>query len=107
MAVALAEAHDLVLDRGAVTRAAARYLAGIHWGTVDILLDDTVGCCGGAGQSAFHLSVRKGLRERGERLRRVVSGLHLGCGPIDGAPVKPWRRARLEAAKGKSQPLQR
>ena len=42
VAVALAEADDLVLDRRAIARAAARDLAGIHRRTMHIGADDRV-----------------------------------------------------------------
>ncbi len=47
------------------------------------------------------------LGQRRERLRRLVAGLHLDRAPVDGAAVEPRRRAGLEAAERKSEPLQR
>ena len=42
-----------------------------------------------------------------ERLRRLVARLHLERGPVDGAAVEPRRRAGLEPAERKAEPLQR
>jgi hypothetical protein len=55
MAVALAEADDLVLDRGAIARAAALDLPGIHRRTMHIGPDNGVRSLGGAGDAALNL----------------------------------------------------
>ena len=107
MPVAFAEAHDLVLDRWAIARPAARDLAGIHRRAVNIVADDPVRRLGGAGDAALDLGLLDALGQRRERLRRLVAGLHLDRGPVDGAAVEPRRRAGLEATERKPDPLQR
>ena len=47
------------------------------------------------------------LGQRRERLGRLVAGLHLEPRPVDRAAVEPRRRAGLEPAERKAEPLQR
>ena len=42
-----------------------------------------------------------------ERLRRLVAGLHLDRGPVDGAAIEPRRRAGLQPAERKADALER
>ena len=99
MPVALAEAHDLVLDRGAIARPAALDLAGIHRRAVDVGADDLVGRRRRAGDAALDLRIGDARGEHRERLRRFVAGLQLRGAPVDGRAVEPGRGAGLEAAQ--------
>src|SRR5262249_29251103 len=56
--------------------------------------------------AALNLGVIDALRQHRERLRRLVARLHLHCGPVDGAAVKPRRRSGLEPPERESQSLQ-
>ena len=105
--VALAEAHDLVLDRGAIARPPAGDLAGIHRRAMDVGADDPVGRLGGPGDAALDLRVLDPLGQHRERLRRLVAGLHLDRRPVDGGAVDPRRRPGLEPAERKAEALQR
>ena len=107
MPVALAEAHDLVFDRGAIARAAARDLAGIHRRAMHVGADDLVRRRRRAGDAALDLRRFDPLGQHRERLGRIVARLHLERGPVDGLAVEPRRRAGLEPAQRKPKPLQR
>src|ERR1700730_13658585 len=106
MPIALAEAHDLVLDRGAITRPFARDLARIHRRAVDVVADDAMSGGVRARNAALNLGVIDALRQHRERLGRLVPRSHLPCGPVDGATVEPRRRSGLEPSERKSQSLQ-
>ena len=106
MAVALAEADDLVLDRGAIARAAALDLPGIHRRTMHVGPDDGVGGLGGAGDAALDLRILDAFGQRRERLRRLVAGLHLQARPVDGAAVEARRGAGLQPSERKADALQ-
>ncbi len=105
--VALAEAHDLVLDRGAIARAAARDLPGIHRRAVHIRPDDVVRRLRGAGDAALDLRRFDARGEHRERLGRLVARLHLDGSPVDRGAVEPRRRAGLEPAEREAEALQR
>ena len=107
VAVAFAEAHDLVLDRGAITRSAALDLAGIHGRAVDVRPDDAMGVLGGARDGALDLRVHDAVGQGRERLRWLVAGLHFELAPVDRGAVEARRRAGLEPPERKSEPLQR
>ena len=70
--------------------------------------DDGVGGFGGACDGAFDLRILDARRQGRERLRRVVAGLRLQAGPIDGAAVESWWRAGLsgQPCEHKSNPYQ-
>src|SRR5262245_57778618 len=106
MPVALAEAHDLVLDRGAIAWTFARNLAGIHRRAVDIVADDAVGRSVCAGDTELDLGIVDALGQHRKRLWRLVARLHLHRGPVNGATVEPRRRSGLEPPQPKSQSLQ-
>src|SRR5215470_14780927 len=106
MPIALAEAHDLVLDRGAITRPFARNLARIHGRAVDDVADDAVSGGVRARNAALNLGVIDALRQHGERLPGLIARLHLDCGPVDGAAVEARRRSGLEPPERKPQSLQ-
>ena len=101
VAVALAEAHHLVLDRRAIARTAALDAARIHRRPAEVPADHLMGRVGRACDVAGDLAVRDARRERRERLGRVVAVLNVEAGIVDGASVEPWRRAGLQAAERK------
>ena len=105
--VALAEAHDLVLDRGAIARAPARDLPGIHRRAVHIRPDDVVGRLRGASDAALDLRRFDAFGQHRERLGRLVARLHFDCAPVDRGTVEPRRRAGFEPAERKAEPFQR
>ncbi len=107
VAVPLPETDDLVLDRRAIARAPAIDLAGIHRRTMDIRPDDGVGGLGGPGDAALDLRVLDPGGQGRERLRRLIARLHIQRGPVDGPAIETGRRAGLQAAEGKADPLQR
>src|SRR3569623_1904769 len=82
VAVAVAEADDLILDRGAITRAGAFDLPGIHRRAVHIGPDQLVGCGRGASDAAFDLRGGDFIGEGRTRLGGIIAGL-----PLDGVPV--------------------
>ena len=88
--VALAEAHDLVLDRRAIARTAALDLAGIHRRAMHIGANDFMGRRRRAGDAALDLRIGDALGQHRERLRRIVPRLHFQRRPVD--------RARRRAA---------
>jgi hypothetical protein len=106
MAVAVAEADDLVLNRRAVTRTAALDLAGIHRRSMHVGADDFMRCGRRPCDGATDLPVRNAFREHRERLRRIVAGLHLERRPVDRHAVEPGRGTGLKAPKGKTRTLQ-
>ena len=99
MPVALAEPHDLVLDRRAIARTAAGDLARIHRRAMHVRPDDRMGRVRGAGDAAFDLRIGDLVGQGGERLRRIVRRLHLHRLPVDGLAVEPGRGAGLEASQ--------
>ena len=102
MAVALAEADDLVLDRGAIARAAALDLPGIHRRAMHIGPDDRVRRLGGAGDAALDLRVLDPLGQHRERLRRLVAGLHLAGSPSRWCGRRAAAACRSSAARAQS-----
>ena len=107
MAVALAEFDDLVFDRRTIARAAARDLSGIHRRAMHVGADDLVRRFDRARDAAFDLRIVDARRQHRERLRRIVAGLHLEAGPIDGAAIEPRRRAGFQTAEGEAESFQR
>ena len=106
MAVAIAEADDLVLDRRAIARAAALDLAGIHRRAMHIGPDHLMGRRRGPGDAALDLRRGDPLGHHRKRLRRIVAGLHLHRGPVDGRAVEPRRRAGLQPPEGEAGALE-
>ncbi|MGC0321911.1 hypothetical protein ABIG06_002540 [Bradyrhizobium sp. USDA 326] len=106
MTVAVAEADDLVLDRRAITRPGALDLAGVHRRAMDIGADHLMGGGRGPGDPALDLRGRDPLGQDRERLRRLVSGLHLDGGPVDRGAIQTGRRAGLEAPEGEAGTLE-
>ena len=106
MAVAIAEADDLVLDRGAIARAAALDLAGIHRRAMHIGPDHVMGRRRRPGDPALDLRRRDPVGHDRKRLRRIVAGLHFDRGPVDGRAIEPRRRAGLQSSERKAGPLE-
>ena len=110
--VLVGEAHDLVFDAGAIARAAALDLAGVHRGAVQVGADDLVDSLVGV------RDVHGDLRERRCRTgpvvgqlgegdgRVVVAGLLFEAGEVDGLAVEARRGAGLEAAELEAQSRQ-
>ena len=96
------EAHDLVLDRGAVAGPAAGQVAAVDGAVAEVVGDDAVGRLGRVGHAAGDLRHVDAVGQEAERHRFVVGRLHLQPVPGDGAPVQPRRRARLEPAHGQA-----
>ena len=94
VAVAIAEADDLVLDRGAIARPDALDLAGIHRRAMHVGADHLMGRRRGAGDAALDLRRRDPVGHHRKRLWRIIAGLHFDRRPVDGATIEPWRRAR-------------
>src|SRR5262249_50919105 len=105
--VTLAEAHDLILDRWAITRAFAHNLPGIHRRPVDVVADDAMGRGVRTGNAALDLGVLDTVGQDRKRLGRLIAWLHFHSGPVDGAAIEAGRRPRLKPPEGKSEPLQR
>src|SRR5664279_3667727 len=99
MAVALAEFHDLVLDRWAVTRATTCDLPGIHRRAMHIGANDLMRRRDRACDAALNLRRRDAFGHHRERLRHIVAGLHVERRPIDRTPVQTWRRAGFQTAE--------
>src|SRR5438132_11969432 len=102
MPIALAEAHDLVLDRGAITRPFARNLARIHRRAVAVVADDAVSGTVLARNAALNLGVINALRQHLERLRRLIARVHFHCGPVDVAADAPRGPSPLESPRRQS-----
>ena len=107
MAVALAEAHDFVLDGRAIARPPALDLARVHRRAVHVGPDDVMGRRHGAGDRALDLPVADTVRQHRERFRRLVPRLHLQHGPVDGGPVETRRRASLQAPEHDARAFER
>src|SRR5258705_3036959 len=106
MALAVGEADDLVLDRGAIARAGAFDLAGIDRRTMQVPADHLMTRGAGRGDVAVDLWRFDPAGHEGHRLRWPVPGLAVQTAPIDGFPVQSRRRAGLEPAPSKADALQ-
>ncbi len=104
MALAVAEAHHLILDGRAIAWAKALDVARIHRRPVKIATDQIVPRRRRPGDPAFDLRHRDTIRQAGERHRLVVRSLLVDARPIDGAPVEAGRRPGLEPSQGKAEP---
>ena len=105
--LAIAEADDLVLDRGTVARPDTVDVTAIHCRAMQVVSDDLVRRLDGARDAALNLRVRQSGRERRERHRLVVARLHLHRAPIDGPAIQTRRRACLQTTEADSEPRQR
>ncbi|MEY9611533.1 hypothetical protein ABIF21_004407 [Bradyrhizobium elkanii] len=106
MAVTVAEADDLVLDRGAIARSGALDLTGIHRRAMHIGPDHLMGRGRRPGDAALDLRRRNPVSHDRKRLRRLVSGLHFDRGPVDRSAVEARRRSGLEPAERKPCPFE-
>ena len=105
MALLVREAHDFVLDGGAVARPRAVDGAGVHGRAVQVGKEDFVRFlrwCR-SDSTGRGCSARGVVREEGKRRNRLVARLRLHLGKVDGAAVHARGRAGLEAADGKAQ----
>ncbi|MNU68563.1 hypothetical protein D3C71_579320 [compost metagenome] len=96
MAGLVGEADHLVLDRGAVARAATRQLAAIDGALAQVLGDDAVGFLGRMSDAAGDLRDLDAIGQEAERHRLLVRRLHLQLVPSDGAAVQASGRAGLQ-----------
>ena len=106
MSLAIGEADDLVLDRGAIARANALDLPGIHRRAVEIGADQSMARRRGPGNEAADLRDANFIRQKRKRLRRIIARLRLEAGPVDGLAIEPRRRAGLQPPHGKADPVQ-
>ena len=98
MALLVAKAHHLVLDRRAVARAAAVDHAGVHRRAIEAAADNLVGRLVGERQVAGNLRLRDAGGAKGERRRRLVTGLDFERRIIDRTGVEARTRSGLEAS---------
>ena len=103
VAVPLAEADNLVLDRGAITRPAALDLPGIHWRPVNICSHNLVRRLDRTRDRAVNLRIRDPLGQRREWLRRFIARLRFQAHPVDSLAVEPGRRPGLQPPERKTQ----
>ena len=99
--LALGEPDDLVLDRGAIARPNPGDVPGVKRRTGEIGADNVVRPRVGFGDMADDLRSRDPTSQEREGQGRIVAGLHLQPGPVDGAAVEPRRRAGLQPAQRK------
>ena len=97
VAVAVGEAMDLVLDRGAVTRPDAADRAGEKRRAVEVGADDRVGARVGAGDGAEQLRRRRGAASSAtsSSRRRPIPAARARAQSMR-PPVEPRRRPGLE-----------
>src|SRR6266481_7197981 len=107
MSVAVAEADDLVLDRGAIARSDALDLPGIHRRAMHIGPDHLMGCGGGPGDAALDLRGRDLFRHHRKRLRWIAAGLHFHRRPVDRRAIESRRSAGLQPAQREAGTLKR
>src|SRR5690606_19539518 len=98
MALLLGEAHDLVLDRRAVTRPDALDRPGVHRRAVEVLANDLVSPLVRPRDVAFDLRQRDRGRRIRERDRRIVARLRRRLAPVDRRRLDARGRAGLEPA---------
>src|ERR1700738_888404 len=106
MAVAIAEADDLVLDRRAIARPGALDLPGIHRRAMHIGPDHLMGCRRRAGDAALDLRRRDAVGHHQKRLRRIVAWLHFDRRPVDRAAIEPWRGAGFQPPQREADALE-
>ncbi len=97
------ESHNLGLDRRAVAGANAVNHAGIQRAAVQIFPDDPMGFLICVSEPADRPVYRGVIRDKGEGLNILVSGLDGHFGEVHRPPVDPGRRAGLEPAHGKAE----
>ena len=118
MGLPIPEPDELVLDGGAVAGAGRLQPAAVHRGEMQVVEDQAAGPGRGRGRMAGQLA-RDPVQDRGLLLRRLpaaggslpvaepgrrlVSGLLLEAGEVDGPAEQPRRRAGLEPAQLQAQ----
>ena len=110
MAVAVGEAHHLVLDRRAVARSGATDAAGEHRRAVEPGGQHLMGCPVGEGDVTTHLRQpwkAAPVGAVGERRRARVARLLAGNAEVDAGAPQPWRGAGLEPAALDAEALKR
>ena len=96
------ELHDLVLDRGAVARAAAADRAAIQRRLLEVALNDLLQFLAGPRDPAWHLARPLDPLVDREAILVAVAVLPLDLAPIHRAPIDAWGRACLETRYCKS-----
>ncbi len=99
MTVLVGEPNHLVLDRGAIARAARLDAPRIHRRSRKILGDDPMRFGGRAGFKARNLRRGDLAGQRRKGLRRRISMLFGQHRKIDGCGIEPGRRTGLEASQ--------
>ncbi len=102
------EANDLVLDRRAVARTGAVYVARIHRAARQVRADYVVRALvrvDDVTRRAFHAAQRILPRPPRKRQRLVVAGLQLQRVEVDRPAVDSDRRARLKPSERHAEPL--
>src|SRR5579864_6015065 len=107
MSLTLAEPDDFILDRGAVARANAFDLPGIHRRAMQICSNDRVGCNRGAGNVAWTLWCGDTGGQIGKWNGRIIPGLSLQTRPINRSPVKTRWGSGFQPPQGKTHALKR
>ncbi len=97
MAGLVGELDDLVLDRRAIARPAARQVTAVNSRFVKPLGDNGVGALIGIGDATGDLRPVNRLGQVGKRLDRIVAKLLFQAVPVNGLAVKARRCARLQA----------
>src|SRR5690606_28171347 len=105
--IAVGEAHDLVLDRGAVAWAATRDLPAVHRRFVKMPRDELVRARMRPREPAVHLREERrwgvGIVGLDEARDRIFGGLTREPLRVDRAAIEAWRSARLEAPQREAQ----
>ena len=102
MALAIGEAHHLVLDRRAIARARARRSSRNRPPTGARPPGRSVRLRRRSRDVAGRLTGGGRLRVDREELRRIVAVLDFERRPVDRAPVEPRRRSGLQPAEGEA-----
>src|SRR5579871_591821 len=102
MTVLVGEAHDLVLDRGAITGTATMNLTRIHGRAIEVGANEIVNRLIGVRYVALHLWLCDALGGEAERSGIVVSGLAFGLAEINRAAIEPAWCAGLETGQLKA-----
>src|SRR4029079_6169493 len=101
------EAHYLVLNRWAISRAAGGDLPAVHRGAFEVGANQVVHGRVGGGNKARQLLDVDPIREKRKGLRAVIAELQLGAVIVDGAPVETRRRASLESLQSHAKSAER
>ena len=99
MPILVGEAHNLVLDGGAVARPSAVDLAGVHRRPVQVGADEIVDGLVGVGDVAIDLRLANAVGGEAEGPGVVVAGLTFRFREIDGPAIEPAGRSGLETGE--------